>query len=731
MNPHCASTTHPRRGHLLLLGCVLLATLLGGVGLRLTEYAKWQAPGLRVDGEYIQATHDAYRWLAGAAGQGEGQGHPMARLAALGHELLGLPLGDVGFFAPILPAALAGCAVVLLAWTLGALEAGLLAGLCTVLAPAYLFRTRLGYYDTDMVTLLFPLLLCWGLAHWLRPCLRPGWRGSARNLAPPPCSEAGFSPLRRFTPLLLLGLFAQFAGAWHEHIRLFTLVLYGMTVGLTLLASLPNQRTRTLWGLCGFGLCAWGGLWGPAVALGGLTALQLVPQRCAGLLGRTWPGLLLATALFIQGGACGALWQGTARLLEAYGQLPRQQHESALAGETQPAPLLVPEPEQVAYPPVLPSIIEAQRIDLERLLVRIHPWLWPAVAGLLGFPLLVAFRPLATLLAPLYVLGLTPLLLGGRMAMFATPVAALGLALPLAWGLRRLLGLLPLERLRVPLLHGLLLLCTGFLLTPILRLFPDLPPTPVLREAHARALRELGRTAPAEAMVWTWWDWGYATRYYSGLPSFADGGRHYGRLVYPLGFVLTTPSPLQARQLMTFSALQDYAPWRAWRNQPAKEVKTGLQSFLSIDYGLQPPLPQYLVVTVENLPLLYWITWYGNWDLVSRQSVHARVTRIDQAFELDHEQGRILVPTLDLDLPLAAIHSLGGERPQRRTYPWNAGYSCVVEEQSGVAWLLDEAAYQSLAVQLLLDDPDNPRIARNFRLVHDGLPTVRIYEVRQ
>jgi hypothetical protein len=42
---------------------------------------------------------------------------------------------------------------------------------------------------------------------------------------------------------------------------------------------------------------------------------------------------------------------------------------------------------------------------------------------------------------------------------------------------------------------------------------------------------------------------------------------------------------------------------------------------------------------------------------------------------------------------------------------------------------MDDLAYNSMAVQLLIGDPGRPELTRYFKLVHEGFPLVRIYEV--
>lgn len=728
------------RSDWVLLLVSLAAAYALGLGLHLLDLPKWEAPSFKVDGEYIQATHDAYHWLAGAVGMGKGQGKPMAELARLGHQLLGMNLGDFGFFSPIAAAGLAGAATVLLAWTLGCVEASLLAGAFTVLAPGFFYRTRLGYYDTDMVTLLFPLLLCWGLAHWIRPHLysdwKSGWKalrqGAGRGVAV--TEQTSFPDLKSLLGLVLLGEAARFFGAWHEHIELFGMLLYGLALFLALLLALPGRRPSLVLGLGVYGLCAFLGTWGLAGALL-LTGLALVPRFMA-LLGRTpWPGLALVLMVIFLGGLAQELWHGGSWLLESYGHKTSQEAKQADTPETVPdeSSTDADRVARVIWPKVMQSVLEARDISPDKLLLRIHPWRSVALAGLLGFMLLLFFRPLSVFLLPLFILGLSSVMLGGRMAMFAAPVAGLGLALPLCWLGRALSPDSPPPGWdwRRPALMGVAVLATLWLTLPTARVIVALTPTAVLEQAHAQALKRLGEEAPKDAMVWTWWDWGYPTQYYARLRSYADGGQHYGYRIYPLALALTTNSPLQARQVMAFSALQDYEPWISWEQEAAETVKKFLRNLKKKDLGLRPPSKQYFIVTIENFQLLHWISYYGAWNLDAGQGNQARLVELTETFDVDYDLGRVSFPRdPDLLLDLKSADVIVQGELHHWDFPENpVGYHLVIEDQGERYYMMDDLAYASQAVQLLLGDPHEPRVSENFRLVHEGFPVVRIYEV--
>lgn len=161
------------RGPLRLLPpllCLLLAFGLS-TAARLLELPYWDNPAYRLGDEFLLATHDAYHWIAGAEGFEFGAGHPMSELARLLAEALHTTPALVGFWLPPFMGGILAVGVFLWGWGLGYPYAGFCAGVLSSLSPAFCARTLLGFYDTDLVILLFALLLGLVPALWLTPWL--------------------------------------------------------------------------------------------------------------------------------------------------------------------------------------------------------------------------------------------------------------------------------------------------------------------------------------------------------------------------------------------------------------------------------------------------------------------------------------------------------------------------------------------------------------------------------
>ena len=92
-------------------------------------------------------------WIAGAEGFEFGAGHPMSELVGAVAGVFGKPTANAGFWLAPVMGSLVGVTVFLWGWAFGFPAAGFVAGVLTSLSPAFLARTLLGFYDTDLVTI--------------------------------------------------------------------------------------------------------------------------------------------------------------------------------------------------------------------------------------------------------------------------------------------------------------------------------------------------------------------------------------------------------------------------------------------------------------------------------------------------------------------------------------------------------------------------------------------------
>jgi dolichyl-diphosphooligosaccharide--protein glycosyltransferase len=358
--------------------------------------------------------------------------------------------------------------------------------------------------------------------------------------------------------------------------------------------------------------------------------------------------------------------------------------------------------------------------------IAFHPLL--GAAGVLGYLVILWKKPAAVLLLPLLLLGLGAVRLGIRFTMFATPVVLLGLLVPLDWisaqaGERYAWD----KRLRAA-----VSLMTILVLIPVMvQVNWRIPVETVVGKAHAKTLTALGEIADPAGTIWTWWDYGYASQHFAGLETFADGRRLTGDYLFSLGTVLGSDSLHRSAEFMHFAARQNNKPWEVWDTWHEVEWDAWLDELgRGETHSESLPASQYLIVQWEGIPALVWIQYYGSWDFHTQEGLLSRVSKVMRPLELDLETG---VFRFDGDQILHAVtvDLLDESGEQHYDYPANAGGPhLLLNNVTGEVVLLDETAYRSTFIQLLILPADQLDDVSAFKLLIDDQPFVRVFELR-
>lgn len=707
--------------------CVLLAVGLAFC-IRLLEWPAWQNPEYRINGEMLLATHDAYHWLAGAVGFGRAAGHPMAEMLRLGSEVTGINPANLAFWFPAGLASLLAGMVTLWGFVLGGRETAVTAGLIASIAPGFLGRTLLGYYDTDLVTLFFPLLMSLGPGLFCQArLLLPGelWR-RARGKAMP--ADKGAAGARWVLFLWLFGLIAWQSQGWHSVFpylcRYNALLLTLMSIAL----APQGRRAQLLAVSLSYSLPA---LAGPAGSIWPALVLLLM-RRPAGARMAQNPWLLGMLCLLLAWLLCrGEIAATIVNQVNAY-----LKHAPAAGGGRLAGPV---------FPSVAQSIIEVQDLSFAALFSYFHPWQEAAMLGLIGFMFLLCRYPGTLFLLPLLALGLLSQKLGGRMVMFGAPIVGLGLTVPLLWLFRA--GLPGKARaLAAPLCAVLL---AGVLVAPFLSMVPALSQGPSINRRHAQALIRAREITPPDSMLWLWWDFGYAAHYFARRQTICDGAMHSGPSLYLPACVYATDNPRFARQVIARAAEKGNVPGNFFAgldDARAQELVNTLRSRSTP--LLAAPGRQYVMASFEMLRLGFWISNFGSWNFVTRSGEGGALSIVPQSLSYQLKSGQVRLAGSENIIYPTSISVFGETGLIRRDYvrEWFSEHKNAGKAQAGaflatrrnINFLFnrvtdekiaaDQTIYNSLMVQLLLCDPQDARFTPYFRLVYDNV-FARIWEV--
>lgn len=750
-----------------------LVTLGLAFALRMVEWPCWQNPEYRLGSQWLLATHDAYHWVAGAEGFGLAVGHPMAEMLKYLAGILGVYPAAVAFWFPAVLASLVAVIVYAWVWALGSMEAGVAAGLLTSLAPGFLARTLLGYYDTDLVTLFFPLLMtlapaCWAMRYMLLPQMilrrlalgsglkaaRRLWGGQSGTsgqtasvqdgsfekngaagvaLAERPDSPLG-NPLRWQWVLLLgaSGVISWWTQEWHSvfpYLIRYNVVLLAF---MSLIMAPPGRRALLLLGSLAYALPTLVGPAGFGFSLLLLAVGSRAGRRLRLLLCRPWLLLLLwagVAALLVRGEILTTLINHVDAYLKHTGDV-----KSSGGGTV------------LVYPSVAQSIIEVQDLSFAALFPYFHPWMEAAILGLAGFAVVLVRRPGALFLLPLAALGLLSTMLGGRMVMFGAPVVAVGLALPLYWIWQRLLRA-DLRGAVAGLLTSAVLM--ALMVAPFVDMIQAMSQGPMINRRHAEALSRARTMTPENAMLWLWWDWGYAAHYFARRQTIADGAQHAGPSLYLPAAVFATDNARFARQLIRYTARNGNVPGKVFEGLDGPAAQALMDKLRSPETPLIEAKGKiYVVVSFEMLRLGFWISNFGNWNFATGSGEGGALSIVPQALAYKLDTGEVRLEGSTSAIYASSISVFEETGVTRRNYvqEWFDAHPgatpeeqrAILEQRRNVNFLfnrvtdeklaMDEGLYKSLMVQLLLGDSQDLRLSPYFKLVYDNV-FARIYEV--
>lgn len=663
------------------------------LGVRLLEIPYWENPAYTLGNEYLLATHDAYHWIAGAEGFEFGAGHPMSELVGGMAGLLGIPTANAGFWLAPVMGSLVAVAVFMWGWAFGFPCAGFVAGVLTSLSPAFLARTLLGFYDTDLVVLSFAILLGLVPALWVSPWLvtplellaslcagkkhvarvqqmlarlQAGWaRVAPAGVLPGPLPlSAEALPQKVYSPkwlaaLLLWGLFGYSVQEWHSLfpylIRFSALLLPTL---ILVLGPKGGRRVLLRASLChvlplmaGLPGALLAGGWGWALVVSGQQA-SVDKESSHGLAHPAWAVGLRRVALQIvrQNASLWLLW-GVALALVLDAQvfaIMRDSFRSYVNRDGDVSPLSVAN-DPVVFPSVAQSIIEVQEVNLDEVLSYIYPAGWVIAAGLFFFVVLVLVLPGFFWLVPLLALAFLSIRMGGRMTMFGAPPLMLafalggGAVLAMLWDsverlCRSYLGRV--WRRAVALAAALCVVL--YLAWPLAMLLPDLTQGPVISQQHAQALQFIRYNTPEGSIVWNWWDWGYAVHHFSRRTAIADGARHGGPSLYLPAAVYTTADPRFARQLIKYTALKGNDPGNVFEGLSGTQAQELMEALSDKTAPLvEAPGKQYIVLSFEHLRLGIWINKYGSWNFIRKSGPGSLMNNLATALEFNLETGQV------------------------------------------------------------------------------------------
>jgi len=486
---------------------IVLAFLFSFVVRLIWVYQFNDFESFKFAGQLMINTNDGYFWAEGARDLLNGFHQKFdlspiheatSQLTYVFAKILPASFETLILYMPAILGSLVVIPIILIAYNLGMLEVGFLAALLASIAVSYYNRTMIGYYDTDMLNIVFPTFLLWSLILALRTHKEKYLLITALEII----AYRWWYPQSYSLEFSYFGLILAYAVIFDRK-NLFNFKL--LTIMLFAMMGLPS--------LVRFGMVV-------------VVYLSFKKERFKHYL---WYVLAIAVILFFASGGFNPIWA----------QLKGYIFKDAIE--------VMPEELSLHFFSVMQTVREAGQISFSVFAERISGHTVTFILSLVGYIFMVKKYPAMLLGLPLLGLGFLALWGGLRFTIYAVPVCALGVAYLLFICADYLTHAFVNQKIGSSIKSSFVILSSLGILYPNLLHVIDYRVPTVFNKAEVEQLVKLKTIAAREDYVISWWDYGYPIRYYSDVKTLIDGGKHGGDVNFPVSYMLTHDEESAAR----------------------------------------------------------------------------------------------------------------------------------------------------------------------------------------
>ncbi|OPX27830.1 MAG: hypothetical protein B1H07_00070 [Campylobacteraceae bacterium 4484_166] len=422
----------------------------------------------------------------------------LSQLTAFVAKILPFAFEDLIFYFPIFFSSLIVIPMVLIGQNLGRVSVGFISALLASITWSYYNRTMAGYYDTDMLNIVFPIFLLWSLI--------------------------GAVKTNHDRYIFLVAMEVILYRWWYPQSYALEFAFIALLVVFAIFNHFKKENNIYIWVIITFMLLS-------SLQIDGYIRFVFVILLFLFLSFKKdifykyiYYILGFAVLLFVATGGLSPIL----RLLDSY-----VFDSSVKVSDTT---IL-----QLHFYTVMQTISEASKIPFETFANRISGHSVTFFIALVGY-LWLSYKHRVMLLAlPLVGLGFLAIFGGLRFTIYAIPPLALGLAYLIVQA-----G----EKIEIRLAkYATIFILTTAALAPNIYHVINYKVSTVFSAQEVQILDKLKTIAPKDSYVVGWWDYGYPLRYYADSLTLIDGGKHSGSANFPVSFALTQPQNLSAKMM--------------------------------------------------------------------------------------------------------------------------------------------------------------------------------------
>jgi dolichyl-diphosphooligosaccharide--protein glycosyltransferase/undecaprenyl-diphosphooligosaccharide--protein glycosyltransferase len=669
------------------------------------------------NGQFMINTNDGYCFAEGArdllagfhqSGDLSQMDMAISQLTYFFAKILPFSLETIIFYMPVALGSLIVIPIILISYSLKRLDVGFIAALLSSIAWSYYNRTMVGYYDTDMLTIVLPIFLLWSLVWAINTNHEKFLLITALDILAYrwwyPQSIALESAF--FGLIFVYALFFDRKNIFNFKllaIMLFAMLMTSELIRLPIVIALyfifrNKDFDKYIYYILGAGIVAF-------LATGGFDPI------------------ILRLKLYVFKDSVNASDVGLG----------------------------------LHFFTVMQTVREAGHVDFSEFASRISGSV-PAFILAIGGYIWLSYRYRVMLLAlPLIGLGFLAESGGLRFTIYAV--------VPLAFGVAFIIAEIA-NKMPSYFTQYATLFIGGFLV-----LFPNIlhvkeyqVPT-VFNKDEVVMLDKLKQKASREDYVISWWDYGYPLRYYSDVFTLIDGAKHEGDVNFPVSYILTKPQDAAAKmarldveydarvikisednskkseenRTKVFSNIEEMTKASGFKD--TNDFLTALESGAKINLPKKTK-DAYLYLPYRMLSIYPTITLFSNLDLMSGSRYADPLFFMVQATNEDEHyiylqngisinKASAKVKFGDKEMPINRFVKTGYMQDgklniETKQLNATANISVIYMASYGQFLVLDEASYNSTFIQLfVLENYD-----KNLYEAVELTPYAKIYKLK-
>ena len=456
------------------------------------------------NGQFMINTNDGYFWAEGARDilSGVSQENDLspitlapAQLTAFFAYILPFSFESIILYISVFLSSLIVVPIILLSRNLKNLNMGLIAALLASIAWSYYNRTMIGYYDTDMSNIVFPMFLVWSIILAINT--------------------------NQDKYLLIAALDVLLYRWWYPQSFSLEFSFFGLILLYTLLFDRKNLYNYKFLAIIMLAMINIDGYLRILLVLAAFFVFkqEKFQKYIYHILG-------ISVVLFFASGGFTPIW-------------------IQLKGYIFSGAIIVGEKGlELHFYAVMQTIREAGKIPFEVFANRISGHTITFLLSIVGF-IWLAFKHRVMLFAlPMIGLGFLAWFGGLRFTVYAVPILAMGIAFLITELTSKITD-------KNSVKYFAYFAFTFAILYPNYKHIDNYRVPTVMNADEVKVLSSLKDIADREDYVIAWWDYGYPLRYYADIKTLGDGGKHSGSVNFPISYALTNPQ-YQAAKMARF-----------------------------------------------------------------------------------------------------------------------------------------------------------------------------------